>query len=165
MPVTFTRAPSTGFSRHERHLQRGQVDDVRDLVLGEDALDARRVGDVAADEVDRVDLGGVPISRAAEVVAEIEGDHAGALADERDEVHAPMQPRAPVTNQRVNIVVDGHDLGVELHRRAALLVRAVAGALDPAERDVDVCAGGLRVDVQDPGLELVDEPLAVASSS
>src|SRR6476659_10880047 len=75
-------------------------------------------------------------------------------------VHAPMQPSAPVTSHRSSdIVVDGDDLRVELHRRAALLVRAEAGALDPTEGDVDVRAGRLRVDVQDARLELVDEAL------
>ena len=50
-------------------------------------------------------------------------------------------------------------LGEELERRAALLVRAEARSLDPAERDVDVRARGLRVDVEDARLQLLGEAL------
>src|SRR5205807_7403963 len=71
-----------------------------------------------------------------------------------------MQPSAPVTSQRSSdISVDRDLFGVELDRRPALLVRAVAGALRPAERHVHVRPGGLRVDVQNPGLELLDAAL------
>src|SRR5690348_4837615 len=59
---------------------------------------------------------------------------------------------------RSHVLVDGHDLGVELHRCAALLVRAEAGALDAAEGDMDVRAGCLAVDADDPGLDLLGEP-------
>ena len=38
----------------ERHLERGEVDDARDLVLVERPLDGREVGDVALDELDAV---------------------------------------------------------------------------------------------------------------
>src|SRR5206468_3620191 len=77
-------------------------------------------------------------------------------------VHAPMQPSAPVTRKRSLmrpscVLVDGDDLRVELERGATLLVGPEAGPLDPAERDVHIRAGGLRVHVQDPSLELVDE--------
>ena len=68
---------------------------------------------------------------------------------------APAAPPARASG----VLVDGHDLGVELARGAALLVRAEARALDAAERDVDVGARGLRVDVEDARLELVDEAL------
>src|SRR5512132_705616 len=61
-----------------------------------------------------------------------------------------------------SVLIDGHDLGVELARRAALLVRAEPRALGPAERDVDVGAGRLRVDVHDAGLDLAHEALARA---
>src|SRR5438093_4832524 len=77
-------------------------------------------------------------------------------------VQAPMQPLAPVTktaSAKRRVLVDGDLLRVELHRRPPLLVRAPAGALDAAERHVHVGAGGLRVHVQDPGLQLLREAL------
>src|SRR5262249_46534079 len=76
-----------------------------------------------------------------------------------------MHPSAPVTSQRSakrRVLIDRHLLGVELERGPALLVRSPAGALDAAERDVDVCAHGLRVHAQDAGLELVRETVYCA---
>src|SRR5712692_11309256 len=61
--------------------------------------------------------------------------------------------------RRLRILVDGDDLRVELERAPPLLVRAEAGALDPAEGHVHLGACGLRVDVQDSSLELVHEAL------
>src|SRR3954447_17657118 len=80
-------------------------------------------------------------------------------------VQAPMQPHAPVTRKRSGILVDGHLVGVELQCRASLLVRAEAGPLDAAERNVHVGTGGLRVDVEDARLELVHEPLRRGQSA
>ena len=68
---------------NERHLQRGEVDDVGDLVLGEDPLDGLELGEVAADELHRVEFVRRPDqAKSAEVVAEVECDHVGSLADE-----------------------------------------------------------------------------------
>ena len=69
---------------HERHLQRGEVDHVRDLVLRERPLELLQVGDVAADEGDLLDLVGrrdqlEPVP----VVAEVVRDDGDALADEQ----------------------------------------------------------------------------------
>src|SRR5262245_9414086 len=80
-------------------------------------------------------------------------------------VQAPRQARTPVTRKRSatsaerSVLVDRHRLGEELERGAPLLVRAEAGALDSAKRDVDVCARRLGVDVEDPGLQLLGETL------
>src|SRR6202011_5743284 len=73
-------------------------------------------------------------------------------------VQAPMHPSAPVTRNRSSgILVHGYDLRVELQGRAALLVGAVARALDPAERNVHLGAGRLGVHVEHAGVKPVDE--------
>jgi hypothetical protein len=60
------------------------VDDVRDLVLGQRARDRLRVGDVALDVRDRLELCGRRDEAKAPVVdAQVERDDAGALARER----------------------------------------------------------------------------------
>src|SRR5882724_3326788 len=77
-------------------------------------------------------------------------------------VQAPRQPSAPVTRTRSGkrrVLVDRYGLRVELDRRAPLLVRAPAGALDAAEGHVHVRAGGLRVDVDDPRANLARKAL------
>ena len=71
----------------------------------------------------------------------------------------PARDRGARAPRVLGVLVDGHDLGVELARRAALLVRAEARALDAAEGHVDVGAGGLGVDVEDARLGLLDELL------
>src|SRR5438876_173879 len=63
----------------------------------------------------------------------------------------------PECGARSGVDVDGHDVRVELQRGAALLVRAEAAALDPAEGHVHLRAGGLRVHVDQPRLRLVLE--------
>src|SRR6266542_6449805 len=74
------------------------------------------------------------------------------------QVKAPMQPSAPVTRKdSSDILVDGDDLRVKLEPGPALLVRAEARALDPAEGHVHVRAGRLPVDPDDPGLDLFRE--------
>ena len=71
-----------------------------------------------------------------------------------------VQPGAARSRQAgvSGIDVDRDRLGVELDRRAALLVRAEAARLDAAERHVHLGARGLRVDVEQPRLRLVLEP-------
>ena len=61
-----------------------------------------------------------------------------------------------------DILVDGDLLGVELDRRASLLVRPVPGCLGSAERNVDVRAGGLRVDVDDAACSSFTHRFAIA---
>ena len=94
------------------------------------------------------------------VGAEVEADDLDALLREHG-----ARPRADAAERtgdeealaRSRIDVDRDRLGVELDRRAALLVRAEAARLDPAERHVHLGAGGLRVDVEQARLRLVLE--------
>ena len=125
-----------------------------DAVLADRTVDLVEVGDVATDERhplervrrhDELEPGGI--------VTEVEPHDGAPSSASTLHVQAPRQPSAPVTRNRSatsDVLVDRDDLGVELDRSAALLVRAEARALDPAERDVDVGAGRLRVDCMMP---------------
>src|SRR6266511_3258455 len=75
--------------------------------------------------------------------------------------YAAASSTAPWTSVATasGIVVDGDDVGVELHRGASLLVRSEAGALRAAERHMHLRTGRLRVDVQDARAEPGDETL------
>ena len=80
--------PERRIGAAERHLQRREVDDVRDAVLVERSLDRPEVGDVAHHEIDpgqlvRLQGQGDP----ARVATEIEGDDGHAFANER--AHRP----------------------------------------------------------------------------
>src|SRR5262249_49725602 len=82
-------------------------------------------------------------------------------------VQAPRQPSAPVTSVRPpsakrSVLVDGDRFRVEVDRGSPVLVRTPGRALDPAERDVYVGTRGLRVHVDDPGLDLAREALCLA---
>src|SRR5688572_15336664 len=52
------------------------------------------------------------------------------------------------------IDVDGLPLGKDVERGRSRLAVAVAGALGPAKRQVDLGAYGRGVDVEDPGVEV-----------
>ena len=113
------------------------------------------VGDVALHERD-LGVGDEP--QAAVVGAEVEADDVDALlGEQRARPRAEAAERAgdeePLAQLKRRVLVDGDGLGVELDRGAALLVRAEAASLDPAERHVHVGAGGLRVDVEDARLQ------------
>src|SRR5579859_5487283 len=80
----------------ERHLERGQVEDVRDLVLAERLLDLDEVGDVPADERDLVDL----VRRRDQlepvpVVAEVVPHDGGPFSDEQRRGPRPDAPEHP----------------------------------------------------------------------
>ena len=67
----------------EGHLQRGEVDDVRDAVVVEGALDGREIGDVADDEIDAREVRRLHDELdPAGIAAEIEGDDRHALAQQ-----------------------------------------------------------------------------------
>lgn len=51
----------------------------------------------------------------------------------------------------LGVVIDGHDVRVELDRGAALLMRAEPRGFHPAEGHVHLRPGGLRVHMQDAG--------------
>ncbi len=74
----------------EGHLQRGEVDDVRDPVAVDDRLDRGEVGDVAGLERHALELlGRHDQAQPSRVAAEVESDDGGALTGE-----SPHRPRA-----------------------------------------------------------------------
>ena len=95
-PDDVDRAPERRVGPAERHLERGEVDDVRDPLLVERPLERRQVGDVAGDELDRGELvGGHDLLEPAAVAAEVERDDRRPLADERaDRPRADAAERA-----------------------------------------------------------------------
>ena len=81
--------PERRVGADERHLQRGEVDDARDLVLVERALDRGEIGDVALDELDPVGVVAEHELEPAAVVAEVVADDGVAVVE-----HAARHPGA-----------------------------------------------------------------------
>ncbi len=73
----------------ERHLQRREVDDARDLVLVEGVLDGVEVGDVARHELDPAGVVSEYQVEATAVVAEVVADHRVSVVE-----HASGDPGA-----------------------------------------------------------------------
>ena len=67
---------------NERHLQRGEVDDARDLVLVERPLDRGELGDVALDDLEPVDVVAEHELEAMAGVAEVVADDVVAVVED-----------------------------------------------------------------------------------
>jgi hypothetical protein len=78
------RCPERRVGAHERDLQRGEVDHVRDRVLVEHPLDELEVGDVAAHADDALGLLRLERDRQARrLLAEVEGDRLVSPVEQR----------------------------------------------------------------------------------
>ena len=165
VPTTLTDAPSGGFSR-----QNGTCNPARCTTRVTSCSSSARssvgeIGDVSRDNRHR------GCQRPEDELAAVTGRSprskpttSSPSSSDACAAQAPRQPRTPVTRTRSpstprerGVLVHGDGLRVELDRCPALLVRPPAGALDAAERHVHVRAGRLRVDVQDPRLQLLCE--------
>ena len=93
MPTTFTSAPSAGPLADERHLHRGEVDDIRDPPLREETLELVEIRDVAVDELQALSTDGLEGDVEAVLrAAEVETDDLCPAVDERS-----RRPRADRT--------------------------------------------------------------------
>ena len=90
-----------GVGANHRQLHPGEMDDMGDLMVGDDLFDPGEIGHVAVDPGNAAEL--VVIDDEAQpvrVAGEVVGDHAGPSASSRRTVQAPMQPRPPVIRKR-----------------------------------------------------------------